>query len=99
MSDRFQQQLDVDAWNKNIMDNEENLEPLAVIMKKIALLEEEREGRVKMLEEEFRLKQEMEERFYREKKAILEEGASVIGGQVAMGAAVSASSPATLEEN
>ena len=63
MNSRFQQQVDTDSWNKSIMENEESLEPLAIIMKKIAILEEERVGRIKMLEEEFRMKQDMEERF------------------------------------
>ncbi|GMH73471.1 hypothetical protein TrRE_jg4622, partial [Triparma retinervis] len=84
-SDRFRQQLDVDSWNSSIMENEESLEPLAVIMKKIALLEEEREGKIKMLEEEFRLKSDLEEKFYREKKIILEEGVKEIGGGVGVG--------------
>ena len=86
-NDRFKQQLDVDSWNSNIMDNEESMEPLAVIMKKIALLEEEREGRIKMLEEEFRMKNDLEEKFYREKKVILEEGAKAIGAGVGAGGA------------
>ena len=88
MNSRFQQQVDTDSWNKSIMENEESLEPLAIIMKKIAILEEERGGRIKMLEEEFRMKQDMEERFYREKKQILEEGAAEIGQGVGVGMGV-----------
>ena len=41
---------------------------------KLALLEDERSANLKRLEEEMRLKEEMEEKFYREKRKVLEEG-------------------------
>ena len=50
-SERFNSQLDIDSWNSRIMANEEALDPMAKIMEKIALLEEERADRLNTLEE------------------------------------------------
>ncbi|GMH85552.1 hypothetical protein TrVE_jg5170 [Triparma verrucosa] len=71
---RFQSQLNAEEWNQSIIDNADTLNPLAKIMEKLALLEDERSANLKRLEEEMRLKEEMEEKFYREKRKVLEEG-------------------------
>lgn len=74
---RFAAQLSQD-WNNSILDNSETLEPLGKIMERLAILEEERAATEKRLEEEFRLRTDLEERFYKEKRQILEEGAAEI---------------------
>lgn len=76
-SNRFSQQLSGD-WNESILANEDKLSPLAQVMEKIALLEEERQATESRLEEEFRLRSEMEEKYYKQKRAILEEAAAEI---------------------
>jgi len=75
--DRFAQQMS-DSWNAQIMANEEQLEPLAKVMERLAILEEEKQAADARLEEEFRLRTELEEKFYQEKRAILEEAAAEV---------------------
>lgn len=75
--ERFAQQMS-DTWNAQIMANEEQLEPLAKVMERLAILEEEKNAANARLEEEFRLRTELEEKFYREKRAILEEAAAEV---------------------
>jgi hypothetical protein len=75
--ERFAQQMS-DTWNAQIMANEEELEPLAKVMERLAILEEEKNAANARLEEEFRLRTELEEKFYREKRAILEEAAAEV---------------------
>jgi Sec-independent protein translocase protein TatA len=72
---RFQQQLS-GQWNNQILTNEEKLDPLATIMQRLAVLEEEKVATDLRLQEEFRLREENEERFYREKRQLLDEAAA-----------------------
>ena len=74
---RFASQLSGD-WNQQVLDNEEQLSPLAKVMERIALLEEERKAENERLEEEFRLRKDIDEKYYREKRAALEEAATEI---------------------
>jgi Sec-independent protein translocase protein TatA len=77
---RFQQQLSGN-WNTQILNQQDKLEPMAVLMNKIALLEEERLATVKRLEEEFQERQRLERKYYEEQRKLLEETASVIQAQ------------------
>ena len=54
------------------------LSPLSKIMERLAILEEEKNAADQRLEEEFRLRGELEEKFYRQKREILEEAAAEI---------------------
>jgi Sec-independent protein translocase protein TatA len=74
---RFQQQLS-GQWNNQILTNEEKLDPLATIMQRLAVLEEEKVATDLRLQEEFRLREENEERFYREKRQLLDEAAAKV---------------------
>ena len=74
---RFQAQM-TGNWNDSILDKEDDLGPLAQVMQKIALLEEEKNAADLRLQEEFRSREENEETFYREKKALLEEAAAKV---------------------
>lgn len=74
---RFAAQLSGD-WNDHILANEDKLSPLAKVMDRLAILEKEKEAANARLEEEFRLRTEVEEKFYREKRAVLEEAANEI---------------------
>ena len=74
---RFASQLAGD-WNERILANEEKLSPLSAIMDRLAILEEEKKAADLRLEEEFRLRGELEEKFYREKRSILEEAAAEV---------------------
>jgi len=71
-SSRFQQQLSGD-WNEQILRNEDRLSPLAEVMKKLALLEEQKVAATRRLEEEFERRAEVEEAYYREQRKVLEE--------------------------
>ena len=74
---RFQAQLSND-WNSNILAKEDELSPLADIMERLAILEEEKNAADQRLQEEFRLREENEEKFYREKRALLEQAAAKV---------------------
>ena len=73
---RFRAQLS--NWNESILANEDKLSPLAKIMERLALLEEERAAQVFRLEEEFRERAALEDRFYRQKRELLEEAAAEV---------------------
>ena len=79
---RFQAQL-TGNWNDQILSkSEEELSPLANIMDRLALLEQEKQAADERLQEEFRLREENEERFYREKRNLLEEAAAAVQAEV-----------------
>jgi len=69
-------------WNQRILDDEEQLSPLAQVMEKLALLEEERERINLLLEEEFRQRKQNDEKFYQQKRALLENAAQQISTSV-----------------
>lgn len=70
---RFQSQLSVDGWNAQIMANEDKLSPLSMVMKRLAILEEEKNAADKRLEEEYERRMANEEKYYLEKRKVLEE--------------------------
>ena len=70
---RFQQQLSGN-WNEQVLAAQDKLEPMAVIMNKIALLEREKIAATKRLEEVEKRKQ-LEEEYYSEQCKLLEEAA------------------------
>lgn len=74
---RFQKQLSGD-WNDQILEKDDELAPLASIMDRLALLEDEKAAADRRLQEEFKLREENEERYYREKRALLEEAAAKV---------------------
>lgn len=74
---RFEQQLG-GSWNQKILENEDKLAPLAMIMEKLALLEEEKTAADRRLEDEFLKRSQQEEEFYKKKRKILEEAAAEV---------------------
>jgi len=74
---RFQQQLSGN-WNDQVLANSDKLEPLAQVMNLIALLEEEKVAGDERLQEEFKLREQNEEKFYLEKRKLLEEAGAEI---------------------
>jgi Sec-independent protein translocase protein TatA len=76
-NNRFASQLSGD-WNQQILDKGDELSPIGNIMDQIALLEDERNAATKRLEEEFRMRAEIDENFYREKREVLEVAAAEI---------------------
>lgn len=74
---RFQSQLSAN-WNAQILAKEGELGPVAEIMKRLAVLEEEKIAADKRLQEEFKRREENEEKFYREKRKLLEEAVAQI---------------------
>ena len=81
---RFQQQMSND-WNKQIMENSDKLEPLAEVMNLLAVLEEEKIAADKRLQEEFKAREVNEEKFYLEKRKVLEEAAASVQAQAYAG--------------
>ena len=80
-SARFAAQLSGN-WNGQILEKGDELSPLANIMERLALLEDEKQAADERLQEEFRLREENEERFYREKRKLLEEAAAQVQAKV-----------------
>jgi len=74
---RFQQQLSGN-WNDQVLAAGEKLEPMAVVMNKIALLEREKQAAITRLEEEFAKRTELEEKYYQEQRQLLEETAAQV---------------------
>jgi Sec-independent protein translocase protein TatA len=74
---RFQQQLS-GGWNDQILSAGDKLEPIALVMNKIALLEQEKAAALKRLEEEFAKRTELEEKYYKEQRKLLEEAVSEV---------------------
>jgi len=81
---RFQQQMSGD-WNQQIIENSDELEPLAEVMNLLAVLEEERVAADKRLQEEFKAREVNEEKFYLEKRKVLEEAAASVQAQAYSG--------------
>jgi len=82
---RFQTQLSADDWNAQIMENEDELAPLSMVMKRIAILEEEKNAADKLLEEEYQRRMDNEDKYYLEKRRVLEEAVTDIQEEVYMG--------------
>lgn len=74
---RFESQLNGD-WNQQILDNEDKLSPLATVMEKLAMLEEEKMAADRRLTEEYEKRAELEEFYYKEKRNVLESAAAQI---------------------
>ena len=89
--DRFAAQLSGN-WNQQILDKQVLLDPMARIMEKIALLEEEKQAADSRLEEEFAMRAELEEKYYRKKKALLEEAVTEVQQEAFGGGGGSSSS-------
>jgi Sec-independent protein translocase protein TatA len=70
---RFKSQLSAEEWNAQIMANEDKLSPLAMVMKRLAILEEEKQAADRRLEEEYQRRMDNEDKFYLEKRRVLEE--------------------------
>lgn len=81
---RFQQQLS-GTWNDQILENEDKLSPIATVMNKIALLEKEKKASMARLDEEFAQRKALEDRYYKEQRALLEEASFQIQEEVILG--------------
>mmetsp|Transcript_11893 Transcript_11893/g.28182 ORF Transcript_11893/g.28182 Transcript_11893/m.28182 type:complete len:439 (+) Transcript_11893:170-1486(+) len=81
---RFQQQMSGD-WNQQIVENSDKLEPLAEVMNLLAVLEEEKVAADKRLQEEFKAREVNEEKFYLEKRKVLEEASASVQAQAYSG--------------
>lgn len=68
---RFQSQLSADDWNKQVMDNEDELSPLSLVMQRLAILEEEKNAADKLIEEEYQKRMDNEDKYYLEKRQVL----------------------------
>jgi len=65
------------SWNDKIADNKGNLGKLSFIIGELALLEEQKIAANERLEEEFRVREEVEEKYYQEKRETLESSPAV----------------------
>ena len=75
---RFQSQLTAEDWNAQVMANEDKLSPMAMVMQRLALLEDEKNAADRRIEEEYRERMDNEDRFYLEKRRALEEAITEI---------------------
>jgi len=78
---RFAAQMSAE-WNAGIVENEDELSPLAKVMDRLSILEKERDAANARLDEEFQRRTELEEEFYREKRKVLEDAAGEISSNV-----------------
>ena len=74
---RFQQQLS-GTWNDQVLAAGDKLEPMALVMNKIALLEQEKKATLQRLEEEFAQRSQLEKEFYEEQRRLLEDAATQV---------------------
>lgn len=72
-SNRFRSQLSAEEWNAQIMANQDKLSPLAMAMKRLAILEEEKQAADRRLEEEYQRRMDNEDKYYLEKRRVLED--------------------------
>jgi len=79
---RFQSQLTADDWNAQIMSNEDALSPLSMVMKRLAILEEEKNTADELIEEEYQRKLNNEDKYYLEKRRVLEDAVTDIQTEV-----------------
>ncbi|KAL7449141.1 hypothetical protein ACHAWC_003157 [Mediolabrus comicus] len=70
---RFQSQLSAEDWNAQIMANEDKLSPLSMVMQRLAILEEEKNAADRRLEEEYERRMANEDKYYLEKRRVLED--------------------------
>ena len=82
--ERFAAQLS-GQWNDSILENEDKLGPLAKIMDRLAILEEENKAATLRLKEEFQMRNELEEKFYQQKRAALEEAVAEVQAEAYAG--------------
>jgi len=75
---RFQSQLTVEDWNAQVMANEDKLSPIATVMQRLALLEEEKNAADRRIEEEYRKRMDNEDKYYLEKRRALEDAVTEI---------------------
>jgi len=94
---RFQQQMSGD-WNGQILANSDKLEPLAEVMNLLAVLEEEKIAADERLQEEFKAREVNEEKFYSEKRKLLEEAAASVQAQAYAGN-ISTATPSTVNDS
>ena len=69
---RFQQQLS-GTWNNQVIANEDKLEPIAVVMNQIALLEKQKKEAMERITEEYEQKKKLETSFYLQQRQLLEQ--------------------------
>ena len=72
-TNRFQSQLSAQDWNSQVMANEDKLAPLSMVMQRLAILEEEKQAADRRLEEEYQRRMDNEDKFYLEKRRVLED--------------------------
>jgi len=75
---RFASQLSAEQWNSQIMENEDELAPLSMVMKRLAILEEEKNAADRRLEEEYQKRMDNEDKYYLEKRKVLEDAVTDI---------------------
>lgn len=90
---RFEAQMSGN-WNEQILGKEDELGPIANIMERLAILEEEKNAADARLRGEFKVREENEEQFYREKRQLLEEAAAKVQAE-----AYSTTGPSTENTN
>jgi len=74
---RFQQQMNA-SWNQKVIENEDKLAPLAMIMERLAILEDEKAAAERRLDDEFRERYRLEEEYYQKKREVLEQSAAKV---------------------
>jgi hypothetical protein len=85
---RFQQQLSGN-WNEQILQNQDILQPMAMIMNQIAILEQEKKASIQRLEEEYQQRQQIENEYYQKQRQLLQDNINQIQQQQSFGGSTS----------
>ena len=79
---RFQSQLSIEQWNAQMMANENSLSPLSMAMQRLALLEDEKNVKDALIEEEYRKRLDNEDEYYSMKRVVIMDAISEIQNNI-----------------
>ena len=81
---RFQSQLSIEQWNARMMANNENAapSPLSMAMQRLALLEDEKNIKDALIEEEYRKRLDNEDEYYSMKRMVIMDAISEIQNDI-----------------
>jgi Sec-independent protein translocase protein TatA len=80
---RFQSQLSIEQWNAQMMANENDaLSPLSMAMQRLALLEDEKNVKDALIEEEYRKRLDNEDEYYSMKRMVIMDAISEIQNNI-----------------
>ena len=95
---RFQSQLSIEQWNAQMMANNKNaaLSPLSMAMQRLALLEDEKNIKDALIEEEYRKRLDNEDEYYSMKRMVIMDAISEIQNNISSSISESSDTTTTI---